>query len=298
MGLSNDEAGIVQHTLAVVRTRGLAYNVVPQKVAHINATLVVVDGSRETALNLWKALKKVRPHLRSIVVVDSELAEDCQADRVLKRPLSAHDLIAALGEIEVLHKPGAPRRGNLRPRGNSGNRREARKVFMSAPPDVAATVPTVMAPSVVVPAPVAEKACRLTGRALVIGDAAVRRQLNLVLTHLGLTVQTTHDSSLGLSLATSGRFDAVLLDTPLRGADVYELCKSIKEGAAEKRIPVLILVTRMSMMGRIRGSLAGCDGHLIKPVRSQLLQEELAKYLPASQKGVIATRSGDSAKVS
>lgn len=292
VGLSHDETRIVQHTLSVVRARGLAYSLVPQAAAHVSATLVIVDGSRRGAVTLWKSLQKVCPHLRSIVVVDSALAEDCPADRVLKRPLSAHNLIAALGEIEILHKPAAPRRGNTRPRASSGSaqRREARKVFMSAPPPPT-VVPPVIMPPVVMPAPVPEKARRLTGRVLVVGDATVRRQLNVVLTHLGLQVLTTHDSALGLRLAASGQFDAVLLDTPLLDADAYEMCKSIKQLAAQRSVPVLILTRQLSTMGRIRGSLVGCDGHLVKPVSSQPLEEALGRHLRPSQQGAIAARS-------
>ena len=275
VGLSHDETRVVQHTLAVIRARGMAYSLVPSAATLASATLVIVDGSRRGAVTQWKTLKESRPHLRSIVIVDSALADDCPADRILKRPLGAHDLIATLGELEILRRPVTPRRGNARP-GTSlryTHRREARKVLMSPP--------------VLMPAPVPEKAPRLTGRVLVVGDGAVRRQLNLVLTHLGLQVQTTHDGALGLRLAASGRFNAVLLDTPLADADAYEMCKSIKHNPAQKGIPVFIVVSKLSTMGRLRGSLVGCDGHLIKPVASEPLEEALAKYLRTSQRGAI-----------
>jgi two-component system cell cycle response regulator len=282
MGLSHDEARVVQHTLAVVRARGLVYSLVPRGTALGSTTLVIVDGTHPGAVTQWKLAKEAYPHLRSIVIVDSGLTGDCPADRVLKRPLSAHNLIAALGELEILHKP-VPRRGNTRPGGSSrsAHRREARKVLMSPP--------------IVVPA-VPERAPRLSGRVLVVGEGAVRRQLSLVLTHLGLKVQTTQDSALGLRLADSGQFDAVLLDTLLPDADAYEMCRSIKHNRAQKRIPVLILTSKLSTMDRIRGSLVGCDGHLVKPIRSQPLEEALAKHLRTSQQGTIAAQQGERRK--
>lgn len=266
LGLSPTEARVVEHTLAVARARGLTYHFVSRPAGLASATILIIDGNRRGIVSQWRALKIARPALSSIVIVDSALAEDCPADQVLKRPLSAHNLIAALGELKGLGEPAA-----------TGYR-----------PQLSWQHPTLpgVTPTTVVPPPLPEKTPRWTGRVLVIGSTAVCRQLNIFLTHWGLEVRTTEVVSLGVQLATSVRFDAVLVDTPLPDADAYQVCKKIKRSKAGSRVPVVLLTSKTSPFGRLRQALAArlahCDSYLIKPVTTQPLEEFLAKYLRAS----------------
>ena len=273
LGLSHEETRLVQHTLAVLHSRGLFYSFVTKTAASDSATVVIVDGSRQSVVSHWKALKKARPHLAGIVIVDSALEADCPAERVLQRPFNAHNLVAALGELEVLSNPRTVPRY---PR--SSDFHDAPHIVLRSPP-------------VVTPAAL-RKVPRFTGRILVIGSTTTRRHLNLLLNQFGLQTQTTHAATLGLKILAAERFDAVLMETELPDADGYQICKTMKKDSAGVPLPVIMLTGKLWPFGRLRGRLAGCDAQLVMPIGRQQLEDTLAQHLPASQQGVIAVKVG------
>ena len=276
LGLSHEETRVVQHTLGVMRSRGLSYSLVTKVVAPGGATLVILDGSRPRVVSHWKALKKARPDLVGIAIVEAELERDCPAERALKRPLTAHSLIAALGELEVLRNPSP-----VPPHPRSADFHDAPHIVLMTPP--------------VATPPVAGKAPRFRGRVLVIGSAATRRHLNILLTQFGLEAQSTHAATLGLKILAAGRFDAVLMEANLPDADGYQICKTVKKDSAGVPLPVIMLTDKLRPFGRVRGRLAGCDTQLVMPIGRQQLEDTLARYLPASRQGVIAVKDGKSA---
>jgi twitching motility two-component system response regulator PilG len=67
----------------------------------------------------------------------------------------------------------------------------------------------------------------------------------------------------------------------LFGTDGYQVCKLIKGNKqAVKRTAVVMLTSRSSPFDKLRGSLAGCDEYLTKPVDENHLLEVIAKFLP------------------
>ena len=68
LGLSHEETRVIQHTLAVVRARGLSYSFVAKAAEPNSATLVILDASRQSVVSHWKALKRARPELVGIAV--------------------------------------------------------------------------------------------------------------------------------------------------------------------------------------------------------------------------------------
>lgn len=121
---------------------------------------------------------------------------------------------------------------------------------------------------------------QLAGRVLVVDDSAtIRRQLQLVLNDHGVQVEMTDNGETALHLLASGVFDLVLLDVVLPRADGYQICKTIKRDRARRALPVVMLTSKSSPFDRVRGSLAGCDSYLTKPVAMARIKEVLAKYL-------------------
>ena len=101
-------------------------------------------------------------------------------------------------------------------------------------------------------------------RILVVEDdrklAAVLRQ---GLREQGFGVDVAEDGAMGLQLALSTEYDAVLLDVLLprhSGFDV--LCDLRKRG---RPVPVLMLTARSSVEDRVRGLDLGADDYLAKP---------------------------------
>ena len=71
----------------------------------------------------------------------------------------------------------------------------------------------------------------------------------------------------------------------LPGIDGYQVCKLIKSNKqAIKRTAVVMLTSRSSPFDKLRGSLAGCDEYLTKPVDENHLLEVIAKFLPRAPK--------------
>jgi twitching motility two-component system response regulator PilG len=72
--------------------------------------------------------------------------------------------------------------------------------------------------------------------------------------------------------------DLVFLDVMLPGADGYQICKTIKKNRLKNSVPVVMLTSKSSPFDRVKGSLAGCDSYLTKPVEFRKLVEVLEKF--------------------
>ena len=79
--------------------------------------------------------------------------------------------------------------------------------------------------------------------------------------HYEVTVAETGED--GYFLATTRRFDLILLDLMLPGRDGIEILGAIRE--ARNDTPVLILTARDTVDDRVRGIDGGADDYLVKP---------------------------------
>jgi twitching motility two-component system response regulator PilG len=116
-------------------------------------------------------------------------------------------------------------------------------------------------------------------RALVVDDSpTVRKQLELELAASNIYVDSTETGEIGLELMQKNFYDIIFLDVVLPGADGYQVCKQIKKNPQLKKTPVVMLTSKSSPFDRVRGSLAGCDTYLTKPVDYQQFKQVLDKY--------------------
>lgn len=113
------------------------------------------------------------------------------------------------------------------------------------------------------------------GRAvLVVDDSAIARKfLTLRLERLGYSVQTAASGDDALERLGRQRFRAVFLDIALGepgSVDGLHICQTIKQrhgGHGTAADAAVVMVTGMaSSADRVRGSLAGCDAYLTKPL--------------------------------
>jgi len=79
----------------------------------------------------------------------------------------------------------------------------------------------------------------------------------------GYTVDRAADGRDGLFLATSGAYDAIILDRMLPGMDGLAVLGALR--AAGIRTPALILSALGSVDDRVKGLRAGSDDYLVKP---------------------------------
>ena len=83
------------------------------------------------------------------------------------------------------------------------------------------------------------------------------------LSESGYTVDRCGDGRDGLYLASSGGYNAIILDRMLPGMDGLQLLGALR--AAEIRTPALILSALGSVDDRVKGLRAGGDDYLVKP---------------------------------
>jgi len=101
-------------------------------------------------------------------------------------------------------------------------------------------------------------------RVLVVEDEA--DLLGLLSTHitaLGYDVDTARDGLKAIRLGHENRYDLVVLDLMLPGADGMEVCRSLREGQGYPHI--IMLTSRTSESERVRGLEHGADDYVTKP---------------------------------
>jgi two-component system cell cycle response regulator len=122
---------------------------------------------------------------------------------------------------------------------------------------------------------------------LVVDDnATVRKFMETRLAPYGFNVDFAETGEQAVGLTGSNEYTCVFLDVVLPGIDGYQVCKLIKGNKqAVKRTAVVMLTSRSSPFDKLRGSLAGCDEYLTKPVDENHLLEVIAKFLPSARSG-------------
>jgi two-component system, cell cycle response regulator len=83
-----------------------------------------------------------------------------------------------------------------------------------------------------------------------------------------------------LTIVTAGRFDLVFLDVTMEGMDGYQTCRAIKKNRyVGGKPPIIIMLTsRAGTFDKIKGTMAGCDAYLTKPLNVKQLAVLLAKF--------------------
>lgn len=114
---------------------------------------------------------------------------------------------------------------------------------------------------------------------LVVDDSDIAlRFMARCLGRYGLGVQLAHSGEEALQRVATGRYAFVFMDVNMPGIDGYQTCKLIKKRpyAAGRQAPkVVMLTSRGGMVDKMRGTLAGCDAYLTKPLQ----QDDLVRAI-------------------
>ena len=121
---------------------------------------------------------------------------------------------------------------------------------------------------------------------LVVDDnATVRSFMQAKLAPFGFGVDFAETGEAAIGLSGQNDYSCVFLDVVLPGVDGYQVCKMIKSNKqAITKTAVVMLTSRSSTFDKLRGSLAGCDEYLTKPLEEDRLLEVIAKFLPSSRR--------------
>jgi two-component system, OmpR family, response regulator MprA len=117
-------------------------------------------------------------------------------------------------------------------------------------------------------------------------DRAVRESLRRSLTFNGYSVELAQDGLEALSLITSDRPDALVLDVMMPRLDGLEVCRQLRSSGDD--LPILVLTARDSVSERVAGLDAGADDYLPKPFA---LEELLARVRALLRRTTIDDRT-------
>jgi DNA-binding response OmpR family regulator len=90
----------------------------------------------------------------------------------------------------------------------------------------------------------------------------------------GFSVDYAADGITGLHLAVTNRYDVIVLDIMLPGADGLMVCRKLRDDA-RRDTPVLMLTARDTLEDKISGLEAGADDYLVKPFEIRELEARL-----------------------
>src|SRR5256885_3607282 len=119
----------------------------------------------------------------------------------------------------------------------------------------------------------------------------------LVTEYLGrheIDVTVAGDGERGLSALRKGRFDVVLLDVMLPGADGFEVCRRLRAAPELAALPVIMLTARGDDVDKIVGLELGADDYLAKPFNPR---ELLARIHAVLRRGRALTTRRDPLRV-
>jgi two-component system, cell cycle response regulator len=115
---------------------------------------------------------------------------------------------------------------------------------------------------------------------LVVDDSLpVRKFMELKLAPYSFGVDFADSGEKAISLVAERNYACVFLDVMLPGVDGYQVCRAIKRQRGTATA-VVMLTGKTSSFDKIRGTMAGCDAYMTKPVDEEKLLEVIAKFIP------------------
>lgn len=120
------------------------------------------------------------------------------------------------------------------------------------------------------------------------------------LTRFGFSTDLVSSGEEALGRMNVRPYKFVFLDVMMEGLDGYQTCRAIKQRKyAEGKPPVVVMLTsRGGTIDKIRGTLAGCDAYLTKPLNERDLINVLAKHDRTVARGFQETNVGQSSRSS
>ncbi len=108
-----------------------------------------------------------------------------------------------------------------------------------------------------------------------------RDMLSRRLVRKGYDVLIAEDGAKGLSAATDGKPDLILMDMSLPVMDGWEATRRLKAEPQTRAIPVIALTAHAMSSDREKAVAAGCDVYDTKPVELERLLAKIERLLQA-----------------
>lgn len=106
----------------------------------------------------------------------------------------------------------------------------------------------------------------MAGRILLVEDEVdIREIVSYNLEKAGFTVVAVETGEAAVELVRNEIPDLVVLDLMLPGIDGLEVCRLLKQDAATRKLPILMLTARAEEVDRVVGLELGADDYVVKP---------------------------------
>lgn len=258
IGLAANEQNTLGSIFKLAASRSRQYTLVgPQE--RPNAEILLVDADDANALNEWRSFSVHHSHIPIVKVIKAAPPEGSN-EIYLRRPLTLKRVLEVLDKVTIEAHKYVP---ELMVGGEDGeNNEEALAALGSA-------------------AKIAQQAAPTGVKALVVDDAAaVRKSMEIQLGLFGMEIDFAETGEQALEFTQQKVYDIIFLDLMLPGIDGYKVCKEIKSHKLSKNTPVVMLTGKGSRFDKLRGTMAGANVYLTKPVEQEKLKEVIKQFLP------------------
>ena len=119
------------------------------------------------------------------------------------------------------------------------------------------------------------------GTVLIVDDSDIAlKYMQNRLRHFGYESDMARSGDEALAKVSGKSYQFVFLDVMMQGLDGYQTCRAIKNNKARRGpAPVVVMLTsRGGTIDKIRGTMAGCDAYMTKPLNEKQLTTVLAKF--------------------
>ncbi len=122
---------------------------------------------------------------------------------------------------------------------------------------------------------------KTVGSVLIVDDSDIAlKYMQNRLRHFGYESDMARSGDEALAMVASKSYQFVFLDVMMQGLDGYQTCRAIKSNKARRGPPpvVVMLTSRGGTIDKIRGTMAGCDAYMTKPLNEKQLTAVLTKF--------------------
>jgi len=257
-GLTSNEQNTLGSIFKLAASRSRQYNLIGAG-DRASAEILVVDADDSNAVSEWKSFTVHNSSIPVVKVTKNAPPEGTQ-EAYLRRPLTLKRVLEVLDKVTIeAHKfvPELVVGGEEEPLDE-----EASAVLRDA-------------------AQSAGKASRSGIKALVVDDSLpVRKSMEIQLNLYGMNIDFAETGEEALEYIQKTVYDIIFLDLMLPGIDGYKVCKEIKSQKMSKNTPVVMLTGKGSRFDKLRGTMAGANVYLTKPVEQEKLKEVIGEFLP------------------
>jgi len=284
LGFSSFECSTFESFFRLAARRAPAYRCV----ADISqADIVIADADRPASLELAVRAGKLS---RTLTIGGTPVPGSAAATL---RPINMMALLRMLDELTTVDALGLRQKPAQMPASiHAARGPQPASIVQAAAPAVHGTPPPAAAALARRTAPIREAEDtgsmggldQEDGHILVVDDSDIAlRFMQMRLHRLGFQVSLAGSGDEALRMLETRRYAFVFLDVMMAGMDGFETCKRIKRKRYAERVEppcVVMLTSKGGPIDKLRGTLAGCDGYLVKPLNEPELIKVITQFDP------------------